>query len=244
MACNLGDIAPDFHARTNEGNLHWHDFIKDTWAILFSHPADYTPVCTTELGELARLREDFEKRGVKVAALSCNSVDDHKGWIEDINAYCKAHVWYPIIEDPSRDLAVLYGMVDPNEKDAKGQPVTCRAVFFLGPDKKVKAKILYPASTGRDFHESMSPPCLLDNILPVPAQPPWLAHQILRVVDSLQLAVKYSVATPANWRHGHAVMIQPQISDEDAVHKFPKGFHERWVMSTSQLPDASHMGVT
>eukprot|EP00899_Mesostigma_viride_P015799 jgi/Mesvir1/2421/Mv22157-RA.1 len=147
-----------------------------------------------------RLKNEFDKRGVKVAALSCNSVDDHKGWVKDINAYCNTDVWYPIIEDLSRDLAVLYGMIDPEEKDAKGLPMTCRAVFFIGPDKKVKAKILYPPSTGRAFGE------------------------ILRVIDSLQLAVNHSVATPVDWQPGDSCMILPTVSAEDAVTKFPKGF--------------------
>eukprot|EP01026_Neomeris_dumetosa_P039066 TRINITY_DN31_c3_g1_i5.p1 TRINITY_DN31_c3_g1~~TRINITY_DN31_c3_g1_i5.p1 ORF type:complete len:228 (+),score=35.75 TRINITY_DN31_c3_g1_i5:110-793(+) len=197
----LGMEVPNFKAQTTIGEMDFHEYIKDSWAVLFSHPADFTPVCTTELGAVAQYTAEFEKRGVKVLALSCNDVDSHKGWIGDIQAYTPgAEVKYPIIADPKRDIAVKYGMLDPDEKDSKGIALTARTVFIIGPDKKLKLAILYPATTGRNFDE------------------------VLRVIDSLQLTANYSVATPVNWKDGDKCMVVPSLSDEDAKAKFPKGF--------------------
>lgn len=196
---NLGDIVPDFHAETTTGPIDWHKFIDGSWAVLFSHPADYTPVCTTELGTVAALLPDFEKRGVKVAALSCNDTESHIGWVKDIESTQwsgGAKVSYPIIADPGRQLAVTYGMIDPEEKNAAGLPMTCRAVFIIGPDKKLKLSLLYPASTGRNFTE------------------------VLRVIDSLQLTANHSVATPVDWKHGDKCMVLPTLTDEAARSKF------------------------
>eukprot|EP00293_Proteomonas_sulcata_P015692 CAMPEP_0184291008 /NCGR_PEP_ID=MMETSP1049-20130417/3118_1 /TAXON_ID=77928 /ORGANISM="Proteomonas sulcata, Strain CCMP704" /LENGTH=222 /DNA_ID=CAMNT_0026598311 /DNA_START=229 /DNA_END=897 /DNA_ORIENTATION=+ len=199
---NLGDTVPNFSAETTEGPIKFHDWIGDTWAILFSHPADYTPVCTTELGTVAKLTDEFKKRDCKVIALSCNDTSSHKGWIEDIKATQKvSNFSYPIIADEKRELAVSFGMVDPDEKDNAGLPMTCRAVFIIGPDKKLKLQILYPASTGRNFSE------------------------ILRVLDSLQLTAKHSVATPADWMDGGDCMVLPSLSDAQAKEKFSKGFN-------------------
>mmetsp|Transcript_14214 Transcript_14214/g.34413 ORF Transcript_14214/g.34413 Transcript_14214/m.34413 type:complete len:223 (+) Transcript_14214:39-707(+) len=198
---NLGDLVPNFAATTTEGDIKFHDFIGDGWCIMFSHPADYTPVCTTELGTVEKLSAEFKKRGAKVIALSCNDTDSHKGWIEDIKAAQGLSTFsYPIIADPKRELAVQWGMVDPDEKDAAGLAMTCRAVFIMGPDKKLKLQILYPASTGRNFNE------------------------VLRVLDSLQLTANHSVATPANWEDGGDCMVLPSLTDEAAKAKFPKGF--------------------
>ncbi|KAK9909512.1 hypothetical protein WJX75_003362 [Coccomyxa subellipsoidea] len=199
----LTEIVPDFEADTSLGHIKFHDYIDGSWAILFSHPADYTPVCTTELGEVGKLQGEFAKRGVKLLALSCDDVESHKGWIKDIEAYTpKSLVNYPIIADPNRDIATLYGMLDPDEKDKAGIPLTARAVFIVGPDKRLKLSILYPATTGRNFSE------------------------ILRVIDSLQLTAKHSVATPVDWYHGDKVMVVPTLSDEQATAKFPKGFEK------------------
>lgn len=200
MPLNLGDTVPNFEADTTAGKIQFHDFIGDSWAILFSHPSDYTPVCTTELGQVQKLIPEFQARGVKVIALSCDSVADHLGWIEDVKGYNGLSSFdYPIIADPTRELANLFGMIDA-KLGMSGMPVTCRAVFIFGPDKKMKLQILYPASTGRNFAE------------------------ILRVVDSLQLTANYSVATPANWTQGERCMVVPSLSDEAAAEKFPKGF--------------------
>jgi len=198
---NLGDLVPDFEAETSEGPMSFHKYIEGSWAILCSHPADYTPVCTTELGYMNKCLPEFQKRGVKVMALSCDPVESHKGWIKDIEKTqgCGA-VGYPIIADPTRELAVAWGMVDPVEKDAKGLPMTCRAVFVIDPAKKLRLSILYPATTGRNFDE------------------------ILRVIDSLQLTENFKVATPVNWKDGGDCMVVPSLSDEDAKAKFPKGF--------------------
>uniref|UniRef100_A0A7S1T8C7 Peroxiredoxin n=2 Tax=Tetraselmis chuii TaxID=63592 RepID=A0A7S1T8C7_9CHLO len=198
MGINLGDVFPDFSADSSQGPLKWHTYIDGSWSILFSHPADYTPVCTTELGTVASYEEEFNKRGVKLAALSCNDAESHKGWIKDIESTKFAHgskVSYPIVCDPKRELAVKFGMLDPDEKDAAGLAMTARAVFIIGPDKKLKLSILYPATTGRNFDE------------------------ILRVIDSLQLTAEHSVATPANWNHGDKCMVVPSLSDEDAKKK-------------------------
>ncbi|CAI5970897.1 unnamed protein product [Closterium sp. NIES-65] len=202
VGLKLGDRFPDFEADTSTaGRIKWHDYIDGSWAILFSHPADFTPVCTTELGSVAKFAEDFAKKGVKVAALSCDSADSHRAWISDIEAFTPGiKVTYPIIADPSRDIAVKLGMLDAVAKDAAGLPLTARAVFVVGPDKTLKLSILYPATTGRNFHE------------------------ILRVIDSLQLTAKYSVATPVDWKHGDDVIVAPSVSNEAAKEKFPKGF--------------------
>ncbi|CAG0886671.1 unnamed protein product [Darwinula stevensoni] len=172
------------------------------WAILFSHPADYTPVCTTELGQAAKIAPEFTKRGVKMIALSCDAVDDHNGWVKDIKAYnsLNGDFPFPIIADEDRRIASEYGMFDPEEKDKDGIPLTCRSVFIIGPDKKLKLSMLYPATTGRNFDE------------------------ILRVVDSLQLTASKRVATPANWKPGGDCMVVPSLSEEDANKLFPSGF--------------------
>jgi len=196
MAVRLGDIAPDFTAETSQGPLHFHEWIDGSWAVLFSHPKDYTPVCTTELGAVANLKGEFAKRGVKVLALSVDKVEDHRGWIKDIDETQHTKVDYPIIADPDRKVANLYDMIHPNALDN----LTVRSVFIIGPDKKVKLTLTYPASTGRNFQE------------------------LLRVIDSLQLTAQYSVATPANWTQGQDCIISPAVSDEDAKKKFPKGF--------------------
>lgn len=195
MAVRLGDLAPDFQADTSEGKIEFHKYLGDGWGILFSHPADFTPVCTTELGAVAKLRSEFDKRNVKVLALSVDGVDSHKQWIGDINETQKTQVNFPIIADPNFAVANLYDMVHPNASDK----FTVRSVFVIGPDKKVKLTITYPASTGRNFDE------------------------LLRVIDSLQLTAKYSVATPANWKHGEDVIITAAVKDEEIPGRFPKG---------------------
>lgn len=196
MAVQLGDEAPDFSAETTAGPINFHEWLGDSWGVLFSHPADFTPVCTTELGAVANIEEEFKKRGVKIIALSVNSVDDHEGWIADINETQNAEVAFPMIADPERKVAQLYDMIHPNALDN----MTVRSVFVIGPDKKVKLTLTYPASTGRNFDE------------------------ILRVIDSLQLTVNYSVATPANWQDGDDCIVVPALSDEEATEKFPQGF--------------------
>lgn len=199
VGTNLGHIVPDFKADSTLGTIEWHKFIEGSWAILFSHPADYTPVCTTELGTVASIMPEFEKRGVKVAALSCNDSKSHLGWVKDIEstAYSKGFaVGYPIISDADRSIAHLYQMLDPDEKNAEGLPMTCRAVFIIGPDKRLKLSLLYPASTGRNFSE------------------------ILRAIDSLQLTADYSVATPVNWTRGGKCMVLPTLTDDQAKEKF------------------------
>jgi len=196
MAVRLGDIAPDFTAESTQGTIQFHKAIEGSWAVLFSHPKDYTPVCTTELGRVATLKPEFDKRGVKVFALSVDKVDDHKGWVKDINETQRTTVNYPIIADPDKKVATLYDMIHPNALDN----LTVRSVFIIGPDKKVKLTLTYPASAGRNFDE------------------------IVRVIDSLQLTAQYSVATPADWKPGEDCIISPAVSDEDARKKFPKGF--------------------
>jgi len=202
MSIKLGEVVPNFKAETSEGPIDFHEWIGNSEAILFSHPADYTPVCTTELGEVARRASEFQKRGMKLIALSCNDVSSHQGWIKDIqiNSKLEGHFPYPIIADPNREIAILYGMLDPAERDAKGIALTARAVFVISKEKKLMLSILYPATTGRNFDE------------------------ILRVVDSLHLTANYSVATPVNWQPGGKCMVVPGLSDEDAKKKFPKGF--------------------
>ena len=196
MAVRLGDEAPNFSATTTEGDIDFHAWLDQGWGILFSHPADFTPVCTTELGTVAKLKGEFDKRGVKVIGLSVDPVDSHKGWINDINETQHTTVNFPIIADPDRTVANLYDMIPANAPDN----LTVRSVFVIGPDKKVKLTLTYPASTGRNFDE------------------------LLRVIDSLQLTANYSVATPANWQDGDDCIVVPALSDDDAKEKFPKGF--------------------
>lgn len=194
MSLRLGDVAPDFTAETTQGKINFHEWLGNGWGILFSHPADFTPVCTTELGAMAKLDKEFQKRNCKVLAISADPIDSHTKWIGDINETQNTEVNYPLIADPEFKVANLYGMVHPNV-----DKFTVRSVFVIGPDKKIKLMITYPASTGRNFDE------------------------ILRVVDSLQLTANYSVATPANWKHGDDVIITPAVKDEDIPTKFPKG---------------------
>jgi len=191
----LGEEAPDFTAQTTEGEINFHNWLGDSWGILFSHPADYTPVCTTELGTVAKYTEEFNKRNVKVAALSVDGLESHHGWIKDINETQGTTVNFPIIADDDRTVAELYDMIHPNAS----QKATVRTVFVVGPDKKVKLTLTYPPSTGRNFLE------------------------IIRVIDSLQLTADYSVATPADWKHGEDVIVSPSIPTEDIPEKFPKG---------------------
>ncbi len=196
MTLQLGDTAPDFEADTTDGTLKFHEWMSDDWAVLISHPADFTPVCTTELGEVARLKPEFDKRGVKVIGLSVDPLEDHRSWAGDI-AETQGHALnFPLIADPDREIADLYGMIHPQADDT----LTVRSVFVIGSDKKVKLTLTYPASTGRNFEE------------------------ILRVIDSLQLTADHSVATPVNWQHGEDVIIVPSLSDEEAREKFPKGW--------------------
>ncbi len=192
----LGDIAPDFTANSTEGTIKFHEWLGDSWAILFSHPADFTPVCTTELGTVAKYIPEFEKRNTKVIALSVDNIDSHYQWVKDINETQGTTVNYPIISDESKQVALLYDMLHPNASEN----FTVRSVFIIGPDKKIKLTMTYPSSTGRNFDE------------------------LLRVIDSLQLTAYHSVATPANWKDGEDVVIVPAVSDEDALQKFPKGF--------------------
>jgi thioredoxin-dependent peroxiredoxin len=196
MALRLGDEAPNFTAETTEGTLNLYDYLGNSWGVLFSHPKDFTPVCTTELGRVAALKPEFDRRNVKVIGLSVDPLESHKGWAGDI-AETQGHALnFPLIADPERKVAELYDMIHPN----MAENVTVRSVFIIGPDKKVKLIITYPQSTGRNFDE------------------------ILRVIDSLQLTAKYSVSTPSDWKEGEDVIIAPAISDEDAKAKFPKGW--------------------
>jgi alkyl hydroperoxide reductase subunit AhpC len=196
MAIRLGDTAPDFTAETTQGPIRFHDWIGDSWAVLFSHPKDFTPVCTTELGEMARIKPEFDKRNVKVIGLSVDPLDAHEGWAKDIEETQGTALNFPVIADADRKVSDLYDMIHPNASDT----FTVRSVFIIGPDKKVKLMITYPASTGRNFDE------------------------ILRVIDSLQLTANYSVATPVNWKDGDDVIIVPSMSDEEAATKFPAGW--------------------
>lgn len=197
-ALRLGDEAPNFDAETTQGKINFYDYLGDSWGILFSHPADYTPVCTTELGAVAKYKEAFEKRNVKVMALSVDGVESHHGWIGDINETQDTEVNFPIIADEDKRVANLYDMIHPNANDT----LTVRSVYVIGPDKKIKLMIVYPASTGRNFDE------------------------LIRVIDSLQLTAYHKVATPANWKEGEDVVISPAVSNEDAEKMFPKGFKE------------------
>lgn len=195
MSLRLGDIAPNFKAQTTAGEIDLYEYLGTGWGVLFSHPADYTPVCTTELGKTALLQDEFKKRNVKVLALSVDSLDKHKGWVNDINETQQVTVGFPIIADEDKSIANAYGMIHPNASET----FTVRSLFIIGPDKKVKLMITYPASTGRNFVE------------------------VLRVIDSLQLTANYSVATPADWKEGEDVIVVPAVSTEDAIKKFPKG---------------------
>lgn len=195
MSLRLGDTAPNFKAKTTAGDIDFHEYLGNSWGILFSHPADYTPVCTTELGKTALLNEEFAKRNVKVLAVSVDPLDKHLGWVSDINETQNCTVNFPIIADEDRNVATLYDMIHPNAS----LTATVRSLFVIGPDKLVKLIITYPASTGRNFVE------------------------VLRVVDSLQLTANYSVATPADWKAGEDVIVVPAVSTEDAIRKFPKG---------------------
>jgi alkyl hydroperoxide reductase subunit AhpC len=196
MGLSINDTAPDFEADTTQGKIRFHEWIGDSWAVLFSHPKDFTPVCTTELGYTARLQPEFAKRNVKVIGLSVDSNENHEGWANDIEETQGQRPNFPIIADADRKVSDLYDMIHPNASET----TTVRSVFVIGPDNKVKLTITYPASTGRNFDE------------------------ILRVIDSLQLTANYSVATPVNWKQGEDVIIVPAVSDEDAKKKFPKGF--------------------
>jgi len=195
MSLRLGDTAPDFSAETSEGPIRFHEWLGSGWGILFSHPKDYTPVCTTELGTVAKMKREFEKRGVKVIAVSVDPVESHKGWICDINETQGTTMNFPIIADPDKKVAGLYDMIHPNVDDT----ATVRSVFVIGPDKKIKLTLTYPASTGRNFLE------------------------ILRVIDALQLTAKYKVATPANWEDGQDCIITLAVKDEEIPALFPKG---------------------
>jgi alkyl hydroperoxide reductase subunit AhpC len=199
MALQLGDEAPDFTTETTEGTIRFHEWLGESWGVLFSHPKDFTPVCTTELGAVAKLADEFERRNTKVVAVSVDGLDDHRSWIPDINETQGTQVNFPIIADPDRRVADLYGMIHNNASDT----VTVRSVFWIGTDKKIKAMLTYPQSTGRNFSE------------------------ILRVLDSLQLTSKFSVSTPADWQPGGDVIIAPAIDDASAKEKFPKGWETK-----------------
>ncbi|MFI0429004.1 peroxiredoxin [Mariniflexile sp. HMF6888] len=194
----LGDVAPNFTAKSTEGNINFHEWLGNSWGILFSHPADYTPVCTTELGTVAKYKPEFDKRNVKIVALSVDGLESHKGWVKDINETQNTTVNFPIIADEDRKVSELYDMIHPNASDK----FTVRSVFVIGDDKTVKLIITYPASTGRNFEE------------------------LLRVIDSLQLTAYHKVATPANWKHGEDVVISPAITNEEIPAMFPKGHKE------------------
>ena len=200
MSLKLGTTAPDFVQESTEGTINFHEWLGDSWGVLFSHPADFTPVCTTELGAVSKLKNEFEKRNVKIIALSVDSLDSHKKWIEDINQTQDAKVNFPLIADDDRKVASLYGMLHPEASET----VTVRSVFVIDPDKKIRLTLTYPAPTGRDFNE------------------------ILRVIDSLQLTSYHQVATPANWKQGGDCVILPSITDPDEMkQKFPKGWKEQ-----------------
>ncbi len=196
MSLRINGLAPNFTAETTQGTIDFHEWIGDSWAILFSHPKDFTPVCTTELGYMAKLKPEFDKRNTKVIGLSVDGVDDHRKWSKDIEETQGAKLNYPLLADADRKVSGLYDMIHPNANDT----LTVRSVFVIGPDKKVKLTLTYPASTGRNFDE------------------------LLRVIDSLQLTANHKVATPVNWKHGEDCIVVPSVSDEDAKKLFPKGF--------------------
>ena len=203
MAVRIGDVAPEFSAETSEGNINFHEWVGNSWAILFSHPKDFTPVCTTELGYMARLKPEFDKRNCKIIGLSVDPVSDHKGWAKDIQETQGYAPNYPIIGDAELTVAKLYDMLPASEVPGKRTAAdnqTCRSVFVIGPDKKIKAMLIYPMSTGRNFDE------------------------VLRLLDSVQLTAKHTVATPVNWKPGDDVIIPTSVSDDDAKKKYPQGF--------------------
>jgi alkyl hydroperoxide reductase subunit AhpC len=196
MTLRLGDVAPDFEAETTAGKIKFHDWLGSSWGVLFSHPRNYTPVCTTELGYTAKLKPEFDKRNVKAIGLSVDKLEDHHGWAKDIEETQGAALNFPLIADPDKKVANLYDMIHPNASDT----FTVRSVFIIDPNKKIRLQLTYPASTGRNFDE------------------------ILRVIDSLQLTDKYKVATPVNWKQGEDVIIVPSVKDEDAKALFPQGW--------------------
>jgi len=198
MSLRLGDIAPNFKAKSTEGEIDFHEWLGDSWGVLYSHPADFTPVCTTELGRTAALKEEFAKRNVKIIAVSVDGLSSHNEWVKDIEETQHVTLNFPLIADDDRNVAELYDMIHPNQTEK----FTVRTVFVIGPDKKIKLTMTYPPSTGRNFHE------------------------ILRVIDSLQLTAYHSVATPVDWEWGEDVVILPAISDADADQKFPKGYEK------------------
>ena len=196
MSLRIGDTVPDFTAETTQGAIQFHEWLDSSWAVLFSHPKDFTPVCTTELGMVAKLKGEFDKRGVKVIAISVDSIESHHDWMPDIEETQNVALNYPIIADPKRKVAELYDMLDPTSANN----LTARSVYVIGADKKIKLMLTYPASTGRNFNE------------------------ILRAIDSVQLTANYSVATPVDWQHGEDCIVVPSLSDADAEKRFPKGF--------------------
>lgn len=198
MSLHLGDIAPDFTAQSTEGEIKFHEYLGDSWGILFSHPADFTPVCTTELGRTAQLKEEFAKRNTKVLVVSVDDLDDHNKWKGDINETQHTSVGFPILADPDKKIATLYDMIHPNANDT----LTVRSLFIIDPNKIIRLMIVYPASTGRNFHE------------------------VLRVLDSLQVCSECAVATPADWKYGEDVIVPPAVTTADAIKKFPKGVKE------------------
>lgn len=208
MAIRLGDTAPDFTAETTDGTIRFHEYLGDSWGVLFSHPKDFTPVCTTELGQVAKLKPEFDKRNVKVMGLSVDPIEDHRRWVGDIEETQGTALNFPLIADADRKISEAYDMIHPNADNT----LTVRSVFIIGPDKKVKLSITYPASTGRNFDE------------------------ILRVIDSLQLTAKHSVATPVDWKHGEDVIIVPSLSDEEAQKRFPGFTTIKPYLRTTKMP--------
>ncbi len=214
MSIRLGDIAPDFTADSTEGPVHFHEWKKGKWAVLFSHPKDFTPVCTTELGAVAGLRDEFEKRNTKVIGISVDPLESHQRWRQDIADVTGHPLNFPLLADPDQHVAKLYDMIHPNASDT----MTVRSVFIIGPDDRVKLTLTYPASTGRNFQE------------------------LLRSIDSLQLTASYSVATPADWQRGEDVIISPAIPDDEARAKFPKGFEtKKPYLRTTPQPGPAEM---
>ena len=215
----IGSTAPDFTAETTQGEINFHDWIGDSWAVLFSHPKDYTPVCTTELGEVARLKPEFDKRNTKVIGLSVDKVDDHQGWSQDIKDFSGQEVNFPMIGDYDLKVSKLYNMLPAEETNTEGRTAatnaTVRTVYLIGPDKKIKAMLIYPMSSGRNFEE------------------------ILRLLDSIQLTAKHPVATPVNWKHGEDVIIAPSLADDAAKEKVPGGWktHKPYLRTIPQPVD-------
>ncbi|KAL3683494.1 hypothetical protein R1sor_001516 [Riccia sorocarpa] len=197
---SLGEVVPNITAESTHGKIVLHDYIGDNWVILFSHPGDFTPVCTTELGKIAQMQPEFDKRGVKLLGMSTDSVEDHKGWISDIENYTPSSVAYPILADEDRKLTQQLNMFDPDERGSDGKPLASRALHIIGPDKRLKLSFLYPGTVGRNLDE------------------------VLRCVDALQLAAKHKIATPVNWKPGQEVVISPKVSDEEAKKLFPQGW--------------------